>query len=80
MKTLSSNPKMLLVSSIPPRECGLATFSQDIANAINKIFGDSLPVEICALENNTSPGRKYGERVSCVLHTIFFYPKIPIRL
>ena len=44
--------KMLMVSSYPPRECGLATFSNDIVNSIKKIFGNTLPIEICALQNN----------------------------
>jgi glycosyltransferase involved in cell wall biosynthesis len=43
--------KMLFVSSYPPRECGLATFSNDIVNAIKIIFGDTLPIEVCALQN-----------------------------
>jgi glycosyltransferase involved in cell wall biosynthesis len=43
--------KMLLVSSYPPRECGLATFSNDIVNAIKIVFGDTLPIEVCALQN-----------------------------
>ena len=44
--------KMLIVSSYPPRECGLATFSNDIANAVNNVFGKTLPIEVCALQNN----------------------------
>ena len=44
--------KMLLVSSYPPRECGLATFSNDIVNAVELVFGNTLPIEVCALENN----------------------------
>jgi hypothetical protein len=30
----------------------LATFSNDIVNAIKVVFGDTLPIEVCALENN----------------------------
>ncbi|MFV7234298.1 glycosyltransferase [Flavobacterium sp. ZB4R12] len=44
--------KMLLVSSYPPRECGIATFSNDIVNAVRIVFGDTLPVEVCALQNS----------------------------
>ena len=47
----SNNSKvMLLMSSYPPRECGLATFSNDVVNSIREVFGDSLPIEICALQ------------------------------
>lgn len=44
--------KMLIVSSYPPRECGIATFSSDIINAVKIVFGDTLPVEVCALQNS----------------------------
>lgn len=54
--------KMLIVSSYPPRECGLATFSNDIVNSVNKIFGNTLPIEVCALQNNKHQF-KYGKEV-----------------
>jgi glycosyltransferase involved in cell wall biosynthesis len=41
---------ILLMSSYPPRECGLATFSSDIVNSVKIVFGDSLPIEVCALQ------------------------------
>jgi hypothetical protein len=42
--------KMLMVS--PIHESAMATFSNDIVNAIKVVFGDTLPIEVCALENN----------------------------
>lgn len=69
MKTLSTNPKMLFIASYPPRECGIATFTEDLTNAINKVFGNSLPVEICALENDETTRRKYTKNVSYILRT-----------
>jgi glycosyltransferase involved in cell wall biosynthesis len=54
--------KMLIVSSYPPRECGLATFSNDILNSIKKVFGHTLPIEVCALQNNKSK-LEYGDEV-----------------
>lgn len=47
---LNINKTMLLMSSYPPRECGLATFSNDVVNSIKLVFGDSLPMEVCALQ------------------------------
>lgn len=44
--------KMLIVSSYPSRECGIATFSNDIVNAVENVFGYTLPVEVCALQNS----------------------------
>jgi glycosyltransferase involved in cell wall biosynthesis len=62
--------KMILISSFPPRECGIATFSQDLANAVKNIYGCTLPVEIYALVNEPDIS-KYGNDVTDVLHTPF---------
>ena len=58
--------KMLLVSSYPPRECGIATFSNDIVNAVKIVFGDTLPVEVCALQNSEQHF-EYNNEVSFIL-------------
>ena len=58
--------KMLVVSSYPPRECGIATFTNDIVNAINIVFGDTLPVEVCALQNREQEFQ-YPDEVSYIL-------------
>ncbi|SHL25855.1 glycosyltransferase [Flavobacterium xanthum] len=58
--------KMLIVSSYPPRECGIATFTNDIANAVNIVFGDTLPVEVCALQDREQEFQ-YPDEVSYVL-------------
>lgn len=60
--------KMLIVSSYPPRECGLATFSNDIANAIKIVFGDTLPIELCALENKKNQCN-YNQEVAYTLNS-----------
>jgi hypothetical protein len=43
-----------------PHESGLATFSNDIVNAIKVVFGDTLPIEVCALENNKNSTLQQG--------------------
>lgn len=43
-------PVILIISSYPPRECGIATYSHDLLLALKKQFGDSFQVQICALE------------------------------
>jgi glycosyltransferase involved in cell wall biosynthesis len=63
---LEKGLKMLIVSSYPPRECGLATFSNDVVNAVKIVFGDTLPVEICALQNNGIE-YKYNQEVTYTL-------------
>lgn len=63
---LQKGIKMLLVSSYPPRECGIATFSNDIVNAVKIVFGDTLPVEVCALQNSEQHF-EYNNEVSYIL-------------
>ncbi|MEZ7500128.1 glycosyltransferase [Flavobacterium sp. Arc3] len=63
---LEKGLKMLIVSSYPPRECGLATFSNDIINAVKIVFGDTLPLEVCALQNNDTEN-KYSQEVTYTL-------------
>ena len=70
MKFLERGMKMLILSSYPPRECGIATFSKDIKNAIQSIFGSTLPIEVCALQNNNL-FVKYSAEVTYVLNTNF---------
>jgi glycosyltransferase involved in cell wall biosynthesis len=66
MKFLERGMKMLIVSTYPPRECGIATFSKDIVKAIDAVFGSTLPIEVCALQNDKQP-LKYSKEVTYVL-------------
>ena len=68
MKPLDKNLKLIFISSFPPRECGIATFTQDLANTLNNIYGCTLPIEIYALENKPS-NFNYIKDVTDVLHT-----------
>ncbi len=43
-------PEILLISSYPPRECGIATFSQDLLKALRDKFAPSFGFSVCALE------------------------------
>lgn len=70
MKFLERGVKMLIVSSYPPRECGLATFSDDIVNAVETVFGNTLPVEICAIQNDKYQFQ-YSDKVTYTLSTAF---------
>ncbi len=47
-----SLPEILFVTSFPPRECGIATYSQDLINALNNQFESSFNCSICSLEND----------------------------
>ncbi len=47
-------PEILFMTSYPPRECGIATYSQDLIKALNNKFGDSFSLKVCALEAGTT--------------------------
>ena len=43
--------EILFITSYPPRECGIATYSQDLIKALNNKFSGSLSIKVCALES-----------------------------
>jgi len=61
-------PQILFVTSFPPRECGIATYSQDLIKALNDKFENSFKIKICALENDTEM-HKYPKDVKYILNT-----------
>jgi glycosyltransferase involved in cell wall biosynthesis len=60
--------EILIVSSYPPRECGIATYSQDLIKALNKKFSNSLSIKVCALESGKSD-YVYPDEVKYTLDT-----------
>lgn len=51
-KDLSSElPEVLIISSFPPRECGIATYTSDLLKSLNNRFGTSFTFRICPLES-----------------------------
>jgi glycosyltransferase involved in cell wall biosynthesis len=58
-------PEILVITTFPPRQCGIATYSQDLIKALNDHYVDSFSIKICALENKnekhtyTDPAVKY---------------------
>lgn len=61
-------PEILFITSYPPRECGIATYSQDLRNAIYEKFGNTASFKICALESATA-NYDYPAEVKYVLQT-----------
>lgn len=61
-------PEVLLITSYPPRECGIATYSQDLLKALNNKFEDSFSLKVCALESDNTQ-RSYPKEVDYVLNT-----------
>ncbi len=67
-KQTETQPEILFVSSYPPRECGIATYSQDLVKVLKQKFGNSFKIRVCALESGTSD-YIYPEEVKYKLDT-----------
>ena len=50
---MSAN-EILIITSFPPRKCGIATYSQDLIQAIEDKYGDSFIISVCALRRKDS--------------------------
>ncbi len=66
--SLSSRPEILLITSYPPRECGIATYSQDLRTALDSKFGDSFSLSVCAIESQHQQ-HQYPPEVKYILNT-----------
>ena len=57
------NPSILYMGSFPPRECGIATFTQDLTNAINKEFNPAIKSKILVINDNGTSIYNYPRKV-----------------
>ncbi len=60
--------EVLFITSFPPRECGIATYTQDLIQAIEKSFGSTFKISICALDT-ANEVHVYPDQVKYILHT-----------
>ena len=60
--------EILVLTSYPPRECGIATYSQDLIKALNNKFSKSVSIKVCALET-ANQDYEYPEEVKYILKT-----------
>lgn len=60
--------ELLFITSFPPRECGIATYTQDLIHVIENKFGNSFSIKVCALETKEETFL-YEDKVSYVLDT-----------
>lgn len=60
-------PVVLFITSYPPRECGIATYSQDLIKALNNKFNQSFTIKICPIESDNEQ-HIYNERVDYILN------------
>jgi glycosyltransferase involved in cell wall biosynthesis len=58
-----AKPKLLFISSYPPRECGIATFTKDTITAINKTFRSNFEIVVAALNASDTENRSYDTNV-----------------
>lgn len=60
--------EILCLTTYPPKECGIATYSQDLHNALKKTFGDSFQFTIYPLVSEKS-NPVYPKEIQNVLNT-----------
>ena len=63
---LSNKIKILFLSTFPPKKCGIASFTQDLVNAINKEIKDEIAIDVCALDKQKNT-ELYGEPVNMIM-------------
>ena len=61
-------PEILFITSYPPRECGIATYSHDLMASLNDKFSNSFSLKVCALETENQKN-VYPDEVKFVLNT-----------
>ncbi len=61
-------PEILFITSYPPRECGIATYSQDLFRALHNKFSNSFSLKVCALESGNM-NYEYPDEVKYILDT-----------
>ena len=73
--------EILFVTSYPPRECGIATYSQDLIKVLNNKFSNSLSIKVCALESGKT-NYDYPSEVKYVLKTSVAaeYEKLAVKI
>ena len=64
----SALPILVMITSYPPRECGIATYANDLFNSLNKKFNQSFTIQICALEQKNTQ-YSYAKEVKYKLNT-----------
>lgn len=68
LKTETNLPEVLFISTFPPRECGIATYSQDLIIALNNKFKKSFVLKIAALELENEK-HQYKKDIYAILET-----------
>lgn len=65
----NQTPEIVMITTFPPRQCGIATYSQDLISALNNHYVDSFSIKICALENKNEKHKYEDPDVKYILDT-----------
>lgn len=65
----NQTPEIVIITTFPPRQCGIATYSQDLISALNNHYVDSFSIKICALENKNEKHNYEDPDVKYILDT-----------
>ncbi len=65
---INALPEILIITSYPQRECGIATYSYDLIKAISTVYDKTFSLKICALES-AKVDYEYPSEVKYVLQT-----------
>src|SRR5665647_653846 len=60
--------EILFITSYPPRECGIANYSQDLIKVLKNKFSNSFSIKVCALESGDA-NYPYPGEVKYILNT-----------
>jgi glycosyltransferase involved in cell wall biosynthesis len=59
--------EILCITTYPPRECGIATYSQDLVKALNNKFNNTFAIKICPIASDNEMNI-YNDEIEYVLN------------
>jgi glycosyltransferase involved in cell wall biosynthesis len=68
LETDTNLPEILFITSCTPRECGIATYSEDLIKALENKFNRSFKIEICPVESDNVK-HQYSNNIKYLLDT-----------
>lgn len=66
--TINKLPGILFITTYPPRQCGIATYSEDLISSLKNKFDHSFSIHICPLESENEK-HVYTDEIKYILNT-----------